>query len=421
MKKLSFAEKITLLKGSFKEALKRLHPSIQYQNPVRFVIYIGVIFATILTIAHGLSGHWGTFECQSIFLLWMIVLLANWAEGLAIYREKIRTFQLNKLKLNLSARLLIHGQEQRVPARQLKEGDLVLCEAGDLIPSDGKVIDGVATVDESTITGESAPVIRESSPDHCTVIEGTRVISDRITIRITAEQGVGCLDRIFSSLTGTGYKKTRSEIKISLLLSVLTFLFMLGIISLKFLSDFVSSFSNGAGDIFSVTTLIVILICFIPSIMGALLNAIGIAGIGRLFGSHVIARSSFPVETASDIDLLILDKTGTVTLGNRKAVEFIPAPEVSEKELAEVAQLASLSDETPEGRSIVILAKEKFDLRGQHVDNQFVTFIPFSSNTRMSGIDIKNEQGKVIRSIRKGATDDIQQYVEKEGGTFPLL
>ncbi len=290
---------------------------------------------------------------------------------------------------------------------------------GDIIPADGEVIEGIATVDESAITGESAPVIRESGGDRSAVTAGTRVVSDRIVIHVTSEKGKSFLDRMIGLIEGAQRQKTPNEIALNIVLSALTIIFLLTVMSVKTFADYSAKAANqDLSQVVTITVLIALLVCLIPTTISALLSAIGIAGMDRLIQRNVIAKSGRSVEAAGDIDLLILDKTGTITLGNRMATEFLPAPGVTEKDFAEIAQLASMSDETPEGRSIVVLAKNKFFLRGELLDVKNTRFIPFSAHTRMSGLDFLDEQGKVMRSIRKGSAEAIQRYVEKQGGTF---
>jgi K+-transporting ATPase ATPase B chain len=295
----------------------------------------------------------------------------------------------------------------------------VVCEVSDIIPGDGEVIEGIATVDESAITGESAPVIRESGGDRSAVTAGTRIVSDRILIRVTSEPGYSFLDRMIGLIEGSERKKTPNEIALNIVLSALTIIFILTVFSIKIFADYSSIASgNDLSHIVTLPVLIALLVCLIPTTISALLNAIGIAGMDRLIQRNVIAKSGRAVEAAGDIDLLLLDKTGTITLGNRMATEFLPVGDISELELAQVAQLSSLVDETPEGRSVVVLAKDKFNLRAQSLDTQNAQIIPFSAQTKMSGIDFLDEQGNVSRSIRKGAVEAIKSYIERLGGTF---
>lgn len=381
------------------EALKKLDPRAQIRNPVMFVVLVGTVISLFEAIAHPSVFVWSI----TIWLA-LTVLFANFAEAVAEGRGKAQADTLRKMRSDTEARRLDEaGNEELVPAAQLKKGDTVVCEAGDIIPSDGDIIEGVASVDESAITGESAPVIRESGGDRSAVTGGTKVLSDRIVIRITAERGQTFLDRMIGLVEGAQRQKTPNEIALTILLSALTIIFIPVVVSLH-------TFAGFAGAHISVVVLIALLVCLIPTTIGALLSAIGIAGMDRLVQRNVLAMSGRAVEAAGDVQTLLLDKTGTITLGNRMASAFIPVDGHDEKELADVAQLASLADETPEGRSIVILAKEKFQIRERQLDPAH-TFVPFSAQTRMSGLDI----GK--RQIRKGAAEAIRNWVLEQGGS----
>ncbi|TAL01503.1 MAG: K(+)-transporting ATPase subunit B, partial [Verrucomicrobia bacterium] len=327
-------------------------------------------------------------------------------------RGKAQADSLRKARKDTIARRLKDGREEKVPAPELQKGDTVVCEAGDVIPADGEVIEGIATVDEAAITGESAPVIRESGGDRSAVTGGTRVISDRIVVRVTMEKGHGFLDRMIAMVEGAKRQKTPNEIALTILLSALTVIFLLVCVTLK-------PFGIYSNTVFSVPVLIALLVCLIPTTIGGLLSAIGISGIDRLIRRNVMATSGRAVEAAGDVDVLLLDKTGTITLGNRMASDFIPAPGIAVERLADAAQLASLADETPEGRSIVVLAKEKFGLRGREVAAPHAQFVPFTAQTRMSGVDFPVIDGQPHRAIRKGAAESIRIYVDKLGGSFP--
>jgi len=381
-------------------AVKKLDPRQMARNPVMFVVEIVATLTTILLIrdiAAG-AGHL-LFSFQINLWLWFTVLFANFAEAVAEGRGKAQAESLRKTKTDLEAKLLADQKMKvwrKVPASQLSRGDLVLVEAGELIPSDGDVVEGVCSVDESAITGESAPVIRESGGDRSAVTGGTRVLSDWIVVRITATKGNTFLDRMIALVEGAARQKTPNEIALNILLAGMTLIFVFAVATIP-------SFAKYAGGTMSVLVLVALFVTLIPTTIGALLSAIGIAGMDRLVRFNVLAMSGRAVEAAGDVDTLLLDKTGTITLGNRQASEFLPLSGVSERDLAEAAQLASLSDETPEGRSIVVLAKEKYDLRAREMTN--ATFIPFSAQTRISGVDLDGSH------IRKGAVDAVIAYV----------
>jgi K+-transporting ATPase ATPase B chain len=386
------------------ESFKKLDPRLMVKNPVMFVTMVGAILTTwgIVTA----TDHRG-FIVQLAIWLWFTVLFANFAEAVAEGRGKAQADSLRKARKDTIARRLKNGREEKVPAPELQKGDSVVCESGDVIPADGEVIEGIASVDEAAITGESAPVIRESGGDRSAVTGGTRVISDRIVIRITSEKGNTFLDRMIAMVEGAKRQKTPNEIALTILLAALTLIFLLMVVTLK-------PFGAYAATDFSTPVLVALLVCLIPTTIGGLLSAIGISGIDRLIRRNVMATSGRAVEAAGDIDVLLLDKTGTITIGNRMASDFRPAPGVTEQDLADAAQLASLADETPEGRSIVVLAKEKFNIRGRELAAPHATFIPFTAQTRMSGVDMEG------RSIRKGAADSVRKYVEELGGHYPI-
>lgn len=424
---------LSLVNSSLIEALKKLSPFHQTEsNLVMKVTYLGAVFTTGYAIFYSRDP----FDIHISVWLWLTVLFANFAEAFAEHRGKAQASHLRKHQDQLTAKKLSpSGEIQKIPAFEIKKEDIVLCEAGDFIPADGEVVEGVGSVDESAITGESAPVIRESGGDRSAVTMGTRVVSDQLKIKVTAEVGDSFLDRMIGLIEGASRQKTPNEIALNVLLTGLTLLFIFCVITLKIFADFsATSTGEDLSSIISLPVLVALLVCLIPTTIGALLSAVGIAGMDRLIQRNVIAKSGKSVEAAGDIDLLILDKTGTITLGNRVAVEFIPNHGISAKELAEAAQLASLADETPEGRSIVVLAKSAFGLRAEHLDPSFSNFIPFSAQTRMSGVDLLNANREVVKKIRKGAVDAIAHltgpippflekhidHVASQGGT-PLL
>ncbi len=403
-----------LLRRAAVDAFRKFDPREQIKNPVMFVVFLGAVVTTIVT-----AQSCTFFNVQITLWLWFTALFANFAEAVAEGRGKAQADSLRKARTRTEARRLNHqGLEEKVGAGELRKGDLVVCEAGDPIPSDGEVIEGIASVDESAITGESAPVIRESGGDRSAVTGGTRVLSDRIVIRITSEPGNTFLDRMIAMVEGAKRQRTPNEIALGILLVSLTVIFLLVVATLPFFAHYSAKASGGEAINTSLPVLISLLVCLIPTTIGGLLSAIGISGIDRLIRRNVLATSGRAVEAAGDIDVLLLDKTGTITLGNRMAAAFSPAPGVTEQELADAAQLSSLADETPEGRSIVVLAKEQFALRGRDVAPLGATFVPFTAQTRMSGLDI-SEAGGRPRQIRKGAADSVRQFVEKQGGRFP--
>jgi K+-transporting ATPase ATPase B chain len=391
------------------DAFKKLDPRLMVKNPVMFVTMVG---AALTTIGIFTATKDRSFIAQLAVWLWFTVLFANFAEAVAEGRGKAQAATLRKARKDTMARRLRNGKEESVPAPDLQKGDLVVCEAGDVIPADGDVIEGIASVDEAAITGESAPVIRESGGDRSAVTGGTRVLSDRIVVRVTMEKGGGFLDRMIALVEGAQRQKTPNEIALTILLSALTLIFLLVCITLK-------PFGIYSAAEFSVPVLIALLVCLIPTTIGGLLSAIGIAGMDRVLQRNVLAMSGRAVEAAGDVDVLLLDKTGTITLGNRMATAFLPAPGVKPERLADAAQLASLADETPEGRSIAVLAKQQFNLRAREVAEPHATFVAFSAQTRMSGVDFPGQNGTSARSIRKGASDAIRLHVDQAGGTFP--
>jgi K+-transporting ATPase ATPase B chain len=438
------------------DSFRKLDPRLMIRNPVMFVTMVGAALTTIgIFTASAERG----FIAQLALWLWFTVLFANFAEAVAEGRGKAQANALRKARKDTIARRLRNGREEKIPAAELQKGDTVVCEANDVIPADGDVIEGIASVDEAAITGESAPVIRESGGDRSAVTGGTRVLSDRIVIRITADKGHGFLDRMISLVEGAQRQKTPNEIALTILLAALTFIFLLVCVTLK-------PFGIYSATVFSVPVLIALLVCLIPTTIGGLLSAIGIAGMDRVLQRNVMAMSGRAVEASGDVDVLLLDKTGTITLGNRMATAFLPAPNIKPERLADAAQLASLADETPEGRSIVVLAKEKFHLRAREVAHPHARFVPFTAQTRMSGVDFfeggtghrpvpsgdspdgkgegkkrRDAKDSVVsvvpvggsptgaggspalptRSIRKGAADAIRVYVDQLGGQFPQV
>jgi potassium-transporting ATPase ATP-binding subunit len=383
------------------DSVRKLDPRVQIRNPVMFVVLVGTIVTFVESIAHP-----STFTWSVTVWLFLTVLFANFAEAIAEGRGKAQADTLRRMRSDTEARRLgSGGEEQRVQAAELAKGDIVVCEAGDLVPSDGEIIEGVASVDESAITGESAPVIREAGGDRSAVTGGTLVLSDRIVVRITAERGHTFLDRMITLVEGANRRKTPNEVALTILLAALTIVFVPVVVTLQ-------PFGQFAGAPVSVVILIALLVCLIPTTIGALLSAIGIAGMDRLVQRNVLAMSGRSVEAAGDVQTLLLDKTGTITLGNRMASGFYPTSGHSEQDVASAAQLASLSDETPEGRSIVVLAKERFGIRERELGEEHV-FVPFSAHTRMSGLDVGSRQ------IRKGAVDAVRAWVTEQGGTAP--
>jgi K+-transporting ATPase ATPase B chain len=395
-----------VVKRAIRDAVRKLHPRTMARNPVMFVVEIGSVLTTWRLIQDALSGRSGLgFEIQITCWLWLTVLFANFAEAMAEGRGKAQADTLRKARTETMAnRIAGNGTQEAVPASSLRRGDTVIVHTGELVPGDGEIVEGVASVDESAITGESAPVIRESGGDRSAVTGGTRVISDWIRVRITSDPGHTFLDRMIALVEGAERQKTPNEIALNILLAGLTIVFLIAVVTLQ-------PFAVYSGAPQSIFVLISLLVCLIPTTIGGLLSAIGIAGMDRLVRHNVLAMSGRSVEAAGDVHTLLLDKTGTITLGNRQATEFIPVPGISAAELADAAQLSSLADETPEGRSIVVLAKEKYGIRGREVGDKDTIFVPFSAQTRMSGIDVDG------REIRKGAADAIATYVAAHGGT----
>jgi len=393
---------------AIKDAFKKLDPRLMIRNPVMFVVEIGALLTTYYVI-YGLataSNSYFSLNLQITIWLWITVLFANFAEAIAEGRGKAQAESLRKARKETVAKKLVDGETVNVNASDLRKGDIVLVEAGELVPGDGTVIEGVASVDESVITGESAPVIRESGGDRNSVTGGSTVLSDWIKIEISADPGGSFLDHMISLVEGAKRQKTPNEIALTILLVGLTVIFVLVCSTLE-------AFAKYSNSMVGVPILVALAVCLIPTTIGGLLSAIGIAGMDRVLRQNVIAMSGKAVEAAGDVDVLLLDKTGTITLGNRMAVEFFPSPGVTSEDLADVAQLASLADETPEGRSIVVLAKEQYGIRGRDVAALGAEFIPFSAQTRMSGVDIEE------RKLRKGASDAVEKFVVESGGSMP--
>jgi K+-transporting ATPase ATPase B chain len=403
-----------LLRRAALDSFVKLDPRALWRNPVIFLTAAGALAVTVAALRDLSAGALSGFTVQITLWLWFTVLFANFAEAVAEGRGKAQADALKRARARTFARRLRGGAEELIAASDLHKGDIVVCTTGDIIPADGEVTEGIASVDESAVTGESAPVVRESGGDRCAVTGGTRVLSDRIIVRVTAEPGGGFLDRMISLVEGASRQRTPNEIALGILLVAMSALFLGVVATLPFFARYSESLAGQAGVIdVSLPVLVSLLVCLIPTTIGGLLSAIGISGIDRLIRRNVIATSGRAVEAAGDIDVLLLDKTGTITLGNRQAVAFIPAPGVTAERLASAAQLASLADETPEGRSIAVLAKEKFNLRQREVAAPHAVFVPFAAQTRMSGVDLGG-----VRT-RKGAADSLRAWVEAQGGRWP--
>jgi len=397
-----------ILGAAIRDSFYKLNPRTQWRNPVMFIVFIGAILTTWFMARDIIHGNTQSvlFTLQISLWLWFTVLFANFAEAVAEGRGKAQASALRSARSQTKAKKIVGSGTKLIDAAELRKGDVVLVEAGDFIPSDGEIIEGMASVDESAVTGESAPVIRESGGDKSSVTGGTRVLSDWVKIRIMANPGETFLDRMISLVEGAQRQKTPNEIALTILLVGLTIIFMFSVATIE-------PYAIYSGMEVPVTVLVALLVCLIPTTIGGLLSAIGIAGMDRLLKRNVLAMSGRAVEAAGDVDALLLDKTGTITLGNRMATEFIPAPDVSQEQLADLAQLSSLADETPEGRSIVVLAKEKYNLRERNLEALGAEFVPFTAQTRMSGVNLKGQE------IRKGSVDAIKKYVREQGGEFP--
>ncbi|MCL5291880.1 MAG: potassium-transporting ATPase subunit KdpB, partial [Actinobacteria bacterium] len=394
-----------ILKRAVGDSFRKLNPLTLAKNPVMLVVEVGAVITAVEAVRTAIAEGGLAFTIWISVWLWFTVLFANLAEAVAEGRGKAQADSLRQTRTETEAHKLIDDGKEVVLASQLRAGDIVYVQAGEIIPADGEIVEGIASVDESAITGESAPVIRESGGDRSAVTGGTKVLSDWVKVRVTANPGESFLDHMISLVEGAERQKTPNEIALSILLSGLTIIFLLVVITLQ-------PFAIFSGRAVGVTILIALLVTLIPTTIGALLSAIGIAGLDRLVQHNVLAMSGRAVEAAGDVDTLLLDKTGTITLGNRMATDFIPLPEVEEKDLADAAQLSSLSDETPEGRSIVVLAKE-FGIRERQLSEKEAVFVPFTAETRMSGVDLDG------REIRKGAVDAIAAYVKSKGKEAP--
>ena len=397
-----------IVRPAILDAFRKLDPRVQFRNPVMFIVLVGSLLTSVVFVQELVSGAGRPlFTGQVAFWLWFTVLFANFAEAMAEGRGKAQADTLRKTKTETVAnRFTADERLETVPATMLRRGDVVMVRAGEFVPADGEIVEGVASVDESAITGESAPVIRESGGDRSAVTGGTRVISDWIKVRVTSDPGHTFLDRMIALVEGAERQKTPNEIALNILLALLTLVFLLVVVTIQ-------PFAYYAGTEIPIPVLIALLVCLIPTTIGALLSAIGIAGMDRLVQHNVLAMSGRAVEAAGDVNTLLLDKTGTITLGNRQAAEFLPLPGVTDGELADAAQLASLADETPEGRSIVVLAKERYRLRGRELSDKATAFVPFTAQTRMSGVNLEG------REIRKGAADAVSTYVASHGGYIP--
>jgi K+-transporting ATPase ATPase B chain len=407
-----------IVRGAIVDSIKKLSPQYQIRNPVMFAVYIGSILTTGLFFqaVFEKGGASASFILAVSVWLWFTLFFANFAESMAEGRGKAQANALRQSRREIQAKRLSKASKSAaitlVQSAHLRMGDIVLVEAGDFIPSDGEVVEGIASVNESAVTGESAPVIRESGGDRSSVTGGTQVVSDWLIVRITSNPGETFLDHMITLVEGATRKKTPNELALTILLAALTMVFLLVCATLLPFSQY-SVTAAGSGQVVTITVLVALFVCLAPTTIGGLLSAIGIAGMDRMIQANVIAMSGHAVEAAGDVDTLLLDKTGTITLGNREAIEFIPAYHVAIEALADAAQLASLADETPEGRSIVILAKVRYGLRGRHLRNLGATFIPFTAETRMSGANLPGRQ------IRKGAAPAIEEYIQAVGGSFP--
>ena len=419
--KVEFSYK-ELFRQAVIDSFKKLDPRAEIKNLVMFVVWLGAVWTTVILF---LPGQFNLFNVQICFWLWFTCLFANFAEAMAEGRGKAHADALRKMRTTTMARAVINGKQVQVASTQLKTGDYFVCEAGEIIAADGEIVEGIATVDESAITGESAPVVRESGGDRSAVTGGTRVLSDRIVVRVTAEAGHSFLDRMIDMIEGARRQKTPNEIALNIVLVSLTALFIVVVFVLPPYAHYNEHQAGQTGAVLTtIPVLLSLIVCLIPTTIGGLLSAIGIAGIDRLMRRNVLATSGRAVEAAGDVDVLLLDKTGTITLGNREATEFIPAPGASTHELAEAAQLASLADETPEGRSVVALAKERYGLGSREMANTFATFVPFSAQTRMSGVDLFSDGGDLegqgtkpeVRSPKSEA-----RRVDRGGGATVLM
>lgn len=407
-----------IIRTALISAVEKMHPQTQIKNPVMFIVYLGALLCTYFTLAELLQGASIGFTMHITLWLWFTVLFANFAEAIAEGRGKAQADSLRSARTGTTAKKIQNDTVVEISSAKLVSGDIVLCIAGDVIPGDGDVIEGIATVDESAITGESAPVIRESGGDRSAVTGGTVVLSDSIQVRITSAVGNTFLDRMIALVEGAKRQKTPNEIALTILLSALSIVFVLAVISLRPLANLlIPTAGIAAIQMLSVPVLIALLVCLIPTTIGGLLSAIGISGMDRLLQRNVVAKSGAAIEAAGDVDVLLLDKTGTITFGNRMAVDFIPAPGITSEKLAEYAQLSSMADETPEGRSIVLLAKETYNFRSKDVASKNIEYIMFTAQTRMSGVNIILDNNTVF--IRKGAVDTLQRWCNENHILFP--
>jgi potassium-transporting ATPase ATP-binding subunit len=410
-----------ILKGAIRDSFKKCAPRVLYKNPVIFIVGVGALLTAFSGVSDAVRHRPIFFDIQICLWLWFTVLFANFAEAIAEGRGKAQAAALKKNRKQIMARKVDGGRETAVSAAELSLGNIVVCETGDIIPADGEVVEGIASVDESAVTGESAPVIREAGGDRSAVTGGTKVISDRIVIRVTSAAGTSFLDRMIALVEGAVRQKTPNEIALTILLSSLTLVFLIVVATLPAFARAVGQSAGQAGVTdMSIPVLVSLLVCLIPTTIGGLLSAIGISGMNRLLRHNVLATSGRAIEAAGDVDVLMLDKTGTITIGNRMAAELIPGPGISAERLAEAAQLASLADETPEGRSIVVLVKNEFNIRGHDIAGTHARFLPFSAHTRMSGVDIPDPAGGGVRRIRKGASESILKFVLENDGMYPL-
>lgn len=407
-----------IFRASLVDAIRKFDPRTQVKNPVMFIVFLGSVACSMVIFTDVAAGRADGFTVQITLWLWFTVFFANWAEAVAEGRGKAQARSLRAARAGIVARRRVDGHEELVASSELQPDDVVICEQGDVIPSDGDVIEGIASVDESAITGESAPVIRESGGDRSAVTGGTRVLSDRIVIRISVASGETFLDKMIALVEGAKRQRTPNEIALTILLVALTIIFMVAVATLPPIAGLlVPSAGSAATSALTLPVLIALLVCLIPTTIGGLLSAIGISGMDRMLRRNVVAKSGKAIEAAGDVDVLLLDKTGTITLGNRMAVDFIPMPGIATHALADAAQLASLADETPEGRSVVVLAKERFGLRGRDVAGSHMNFVAFTAQTRMSGVEYG--EGNELRIIRKGAADSIIAWSERQGVATP--
>lgn len=410
-----------MFRDSAVEAIRMLIPKIKLQSPIMVVAYMAAMITTIDVVVRGVQGRLGGLDLQVTFWLWATILFSNFAEALAHSRGKARRAAFGKARVESTARQIRHGVVVKIPSSQLNKGDLIVCEAGDIIPADGEVVEGIATVDESAITGESAPVIREASAERNLVTGGTKIVSDRVTVRVKSDPWNGFVDRMMVMVEeAVERRKTPQELMLQRVLISLAIVTLIVVASLKLFADYVGAeLGQDLSKILTVPVLSAAIVGLMPTTACALLKPLRLATIDRLLSRNIVTKTSRAVEAAGSVDLILLDKSGTITVGNRIAAAFFPLPGVTEKELARIAQLASLSDETPEGRSVVVLAKALFGFRAQSLDSAHSKFVAFSPATRMSGVDFLDDHNEVTRSIRKGAVQAIKAYVQRRGGSYP--